>query len=222
MARRMKGTEGLLVLCLALTPAALREVREEQWRADLRDGPAIGISQESLLFAAVRSSTAARFHDVLYRGGVLLSRLQNGGNMKVILGIAGTAAILAVGTVAGIQASHSSGDAPVARTPVADRPIGGYEGWWNSTPLNGDTRGLPQETVTVNTRTGKIVDAFNRAKNSTSISDVNFTPVPDQSWPANSVIIIDTATGKIVEDFPVDERGAPLDEGGRPLGSTNG
>lgn len=218
----MKSTDGLLALCLALTPAALREVREEQWRADLRDGPAIGISKESLLLAAVRSSTTARLNDVLYRGGALLSRIKKGENMKLVLGIVGAAAILTGGAAVGINASTSKGETPVARTPVQDRPIGGYEGWWNSTPYEGGTEGLPQETVTVNTRTGQVVDAFNRAKNSTSISDVNFTPVPDQSWPANSVIIIDTATGKIIEDFPVDERGTPLDEKGKPLGSTDG
>ncbi|BCW17501.1 hypothetical protein NtRootA9_02090 [Arthrobacter sp. NtRootA9] len=141
--------------------------------------------------------------------------------MKAIFGIAGVAAVLAVGTVAGIQ-SNQSPDAPVARTPVNDRPIGGYEGWWNSTPISGDTSGLPQETVTVNTRTGQVVDAFNRAKNSTLISDVNYTPVPDPSWPANSIIIIDTTSGKIIEDFLVDEGGTPLDEKGQPLGSTAG
>jgi hypothetical protein len=79
--------------------------------------------------------------------------------------------------------------------------------------------GLPQETVAVNTRTGKIVDAFNRATNSTRISDVKFTPVPDDSWPANSIVIIDTASGKLIEDFLVDENGSPFDPSGRPLGS---
>jgi hypothetical protein len=115
----MKNTEGLLALCLVLTPAALREVREEQWRADLRDGPAMGISEESLLLAAVRSSTSARFQDVLHRGGTLLSRLQNGGNMKVALGIAGTTAVLAVGAAAAIQFGHPSTTETLDRTPVA-------------------------------------------------------------------------------------------------------
>ncbi|WP_285247488.1 hypothetical protein [Pseudarthrobacter sp. efr-133-R2A-89] len=212
----------LLSLCLAVTPARFRKIREEQWQADLRDGPAMGFTTSSLLYAVVRSSATARFHDTLHRGRALLSRLTNGGNMKMLFGIAGTAAILVTGTALGLQMVHSQEDAPVARTPVNERPIAGYEGWWNSTPVSGNTTGLPQETVTVNTRTGQVVDAFNRAKNSTLISDVNYTPVPDATWPANSVIIIDTASGQIIEDFLVDERGVPLDEMGRPYGSAAG
>ncbi|MDE8667706.1 hypothetical protein PY310_03805 [Pseudarthrobacter sp. H3Y2-7] len=50
------------------------------------------------------------------------------------------------------------------------------------------------------------MDAFNRAKNSTSISNVDYVPTPDQSWPANSTIIIDTACGQVIEDFLVDEK----------------
>jgi hypothetical protein len=84
--------------------------------------------------------------------------------MKLLLGLAGAAAILVGGAAVGIQASHSTTETPVPRTPVADRPIGGHEGWWNSTPVSGSIEGLPQKTVTVNTRTGKIIDAFNRAK----------------------------------------------------------
>ncbi|TDL34050.1 hypothetical protein [Arthrobacter nitrophenolicus] len=142
--------------------------------------------------------------------------------MKLVLGTAVAAAILVGGAAVGIQAGHSNAQTPVPRTPVADRPIGGYEGWWNSTPLSGSTEGLPQETVTVNTRTGKIVDAFNRATKSTLISDVDYELVPDPAWPANSIIIIDTASGSVIEDFLIDERGVPLDENGRPLDAPAG
>lgn len=80
----------------------------------------MGISEESLLLAAVRSSTAARFQDVAHRGGALLSRLQNGGKMKVAFGIAGTAAVIAaVGTAAAIQVSHHSPTESLDRTSVA-------------------------------------------------------------------------------------------------------
>jgi hypothetical protein len=79
----------------------------------------MGISEESLLLAAVRSSTSARFQDVLHRGGTLLSRLQNGGNMKVALGITGTTAVLAVGAAAAIQFGHPSTTETLDRTPVA-------------------------------------------------------------------------------------------------------
>ena len=43
--------------------------------------------------------------------------------------------------------------------------VGGYDGWWNATPASGDMTGLPAETVTVDTNTGEIIDAFNWAKN---------------------------------------------------------
>jgi hypothetical protein len=46
---------------------------------------------------------------------------------------------------------------------------------------------------------------------------VDFQVVPDPKWPANSVVIIDTATGKIIEDFVVNEKGSPYDEHGQPI-----
>ncbi|MFK0038484.1 hypothetical protein ACIQTW_01425 [Paenarthrobacter sp. NPDC090517] len=48
----MKPQEALLAVCLALTPARLRPIREEQWRADLVDGPGMGISTTTLLMGA--------------------------------------------------------------------------------------------------------------------------------------------------------------------------
>lgn len=218
----MNLADTVFAFAVALTPTRLREVREEQWRADLRDGPAMGISAQSLLFGALRSSATARAHELLHRGGTMLSRITKGENMRLVLGITGAAAILVGGAAIGIQAGHSNADTPVARTPVADRPIGGYEGWWNSTPLDGSTEGLPQETVTVNTRTGKVIDAFNRAKNSTLISDVDYDLVPDPTWPADSIVIIDATSGLVIEDFRIDERGVPLDENGRPIDAAAG
>ncbi len=219
----MKMIEAVLALCVALMPDRLREVREEQWKADLRDGPQLGISASSLLVGAACSSATARFYELLHRGSKVLSHIKKGESMKLGLGVAGAAAILLGVAAVGIQASYSNAETPpVARTPVLDRPIGGYEGWWNSTPEDGGTADLPQEIVAVNTRTGAVVDAFNRATNSTRISDVNYAPAPDPSWPANSVIIVDTASGKVVEDFLVDERGVPLDEYGRPLDAIAG
>lgn len=105
----------------------------------------------------------------------------------------------------------SSAPAAAAREEAA---VGGYEGWWNSTPASGNTAGLPQEAVAVNTRTNTVVDAFSRTINdagrATLITDVPYTVVPDPSWPADSVVIIDTATNKVVEDFRVDLNGNPL------------
>jgi hypothetical protein len=220
----MRLTDAVLALSIALVPAGVRAAREEQWRADLRDGPAMGISETSLLFGALRSSATARSYDLLHRGGNWLSRITKGENVKPVLGMAGAAAILVGAVVVGVQANAETEqtEVPLVKAPMENRTIGGYEGWWNSTPASGSTEGLPQETVTVNTRTGKIVDAFNRVTNSTRISDVGYDLVPDPAWPANSIVIIDTTSGSVIEDFLIDERGVPLDENGRPLDAPAG
>ena len=107
--------------------------------------------------------------------------------------------------------AHAPAAAAAAEQPTT---VGGYEGWWNATPLSGDATGLPQETVAVNVRTGKVVDAFNRALNDagkvTNVSDVDYTVVPDPAWPADSVVIIETATGQVIDSFPVDQNGVPV------------
>lgn len=222
MVRGVRRDEAVLAVCVALTPRRLRALREEQWRADLRDGPGMGISTSALLLGAVCSSVTARFHESLHRGGILLSRFVKGENMKLVLGTMG-AAVVVIGAVAfGIQATARA-ETPMVKAPMENRGIAGYEGWWNSTPASGNTEGLPLETVAVNTATGKIVDANNRARNDagqvTLISDVDFDVVPDPNWPASSIVIIDTASGKVIEDFLVDERGAPIifDEKGQPI-----
>ena len=101
---------------------------------------------------------------------------------------------------------------PPAVPPVS--PVGGYEGWWNATPASGSSAGLPQETVAISTRTNMVVDAFNRRINDagrpTLITDVPYTVVPDPTWPADSVVIINTATNRVIEHFRVDPNGDPL------------
>jgi hypothetical protein len=207
----MRFTELVLAVCVALTPERLRPLREEQWRADLRDGPDLGISELSLLIGALCSSSIARFHESLRRSSILLSHLTRGKNMKIAMGLLVVGVVAVGGTVIGINAARPKTDyAAVAES----KTIMGYEGWWNSTPADGSGKDLPQETVAVNTTTGQIVDAFNRAKNDahqpTSVSDVHFDVLPDPGWPAKSVVIIDTATGKVIESFPVDEKGRPV------------
>ena len=81
----MRFTEAVFASAVALTLVRLREVREEQWRADLRDGPAMGISAKSLLFGAVRSSAMARSHELLHRCGKVLSRIKKGENLRLVL-----------------------------------------------------------------------------------------------------------------------------------------
>lgn len=138
--------------------------------------------------------------------------------MKVRLGLTGIAAVIAL---AGCGSGETSTpDAAPAAAAAVDQPttVGGYEGWWNATPLSGDATGLPQETVAVNVRTGKVVDAFNRALNDagkvTNIADVDYTVVPDPAWPADSVVIIETATGEVIESFPVNQNGEPIYDAG--------
>ena len=141
----------------------------------------------------------------------------------IILGYkAGARRLAAVGVIltAGVSLSACGGAAKAAGTPTAlppassESPVGGYEGWWNATPASGNTAGLPQEAVAVNTRTNKVVDAFSRRINdagrATLITDVPYTVVPDPSWPADSVVIIDAATNMVIEDFRVDLNGNPL------------
>ncbi|MGO4191848.1 hypothetical protein AB4Y67_09265 [Arthrobacter sp. YAF17] len=139
---------------------------------------------------------------------------------------AGARRLGAVGVIlaAGVSLSACGGSAkaagtlpestPTSTTASSESAVGGYEGWWNATPASGNTAGLPQETVSINTRTNKVVDAFSRKINDTGratlIPDVPYTVVPDPSWPADSVIIIDTATNKVIEDFRVDLNGNPL------------
>lgn len=212
MVRSVRAAEAVLTICVAVTPQRFRAVREEQWRADLRDGPDLGISPSSLVVGAICSSATARFFEIVNRGNLLLSHFIRGKNMKLALGIIGTAVVIIGGSVVGVQAMQPQAQ----HIPPEAITVMGYEGWWNSTPVEGSAEGLPQETVSVNTTTGQIVDAFNRAKNDahevTLVSDVDFEVVRDSNWPENSVVIIDTTSGKVIESFPVDEKGQPIFE----------
>ncbi|MDQ0278638.1 hypothetical protein QO003_002941 [Arthrobacter silviterrae] len=87
--------------------------------------------------------------------------------------------------------------------------IGGYIGWWNSTTEDGSDAGLPNETVQISTRTNTVVDGYNRATGSHAI---NYTVHPDPRWPKKSIIIVDTATNKVLDSFPVDENGMSLNK----------
>ena len=44
----------------------------------------------------------------------------------------------------------------------------------------------------------------------TTVSDVDYTVVPDPSWPEDLVVIIDTASGELIESFPVNLNGDPV------------
>lgn len=68
--------------------------------------------------------------------------------------------------------------------------------------------------MAINTRTNVVVDAFSRRTNEAGraalTTDVPYTVVRDPSWPADSVVIIDTATNRVIEHFRVDLQGEPL------------
>ena len=110
----------------------------------------------------------------------------------------------------GVETQRAAGSEPV---PVQEFVVGGYEGWWNATPVSGDTTGLPDETVAVRTDTGDIVDATAREASGQAVGvnplDVDYTVTPDPTWPEQSIVIIDTATGEVIESFPVDAAGHP-------------
>lgn|GEM_PF-6997157 len=90
--------------------------------------------------------------------------------------------------------------------PTIPTKISGYEGWWNSTPADGNTTGLPVETVQINTETNAVIDGYNRNSKST---DISYTVVPDPAWPKHSIVIIDTSTNKVIESFQIEQDGTP-------------
>lgn len=98
----MKGEDIVITLCVALTPAGLREIREEQWRSDLINGPGMGIPRSALLVGAVRSSAASRLFELKRRGSLSMSRIIKGDNMKLVFGAVGAVAALAAIVVGGI------------------------------------------------------------------------------------------------------------------------
>ncbi|GAB3555901.1 hypothetical protein GCM10027404_33400 [Arthrobacter tumbae] len=100
--------------------------------------------------------------------------------------------------------------------PPENVSVGGYEGWWNSTPVSGDVSGLPDETITVRTDTGEIVDASDRDASGRAaavpLAEVEYSVVPDPGWPEHSVVIIDAGTGEVIDSFPVDADGKPINQ----------
>ncbi|WP_432395872.1 hypothetical protein ACRQ5B_00410 [Pseudarthrobacter sp. L19] len=139
------------------------------------------------------------------------------GALALVAILGGTLSGCATQPMGAVQPGPAQAGSAAADPTEADRPygpVGGYEGWWNSTPASGDAHGLPAETVAINTRTNQVVDAFNRRINDagrpTKISDVDYTVTPDPSWPKDSVVIIDTSTRQVIADFRVDAAGEPI------------
>lgn len=89
-------------LCLALTPGALRDIRREQWAADLRDAQSIGMSSKAVLIGIATAAIHLRVsHTIMSTQGV--SSLSKGKNMKVTLLTICSALALAVVGAVGVQ-----------------------------------------------------------------------------------------------------------------------
>jgi hypothetical protein len=125
-----------------------------------------------------------------------------------------TTALLITGSLVSSGCSSETQAAAALDPAPIEEPINrGYEGWWNATPVSGDTTGLPDETVAVRTDTGEIVDASARNASGQAEAmhpdDVEYAVVPDPAWPKQSVVIIDTETSEVIESFPIDSTGEP-------------
>ena len=123
---------------------------------------------------------------------------------------------LAITGISLLAASILSGCGAAAAAPASDPAahtgdqsqdcIGGYEGPWNSTRVDGTDEGWPREIVTVLTDSGRIIDAFNRDKDATGTPEelgITYEVKMDKTWPANSVVIMDTSNGKVIDTFPI-------------------
>lgn len=129
--------------------------------------------------------------------------------MKKTLSTIGTL-LLAAGVLTGCgsanvkatpQIEHATDDPKVTGDCVA-----GFEGIWNSTPEDGNTEALPQQTVTVLTDSGKIIDAHDRKLDKAGKPEelgISYAVKHDKSWPEKSAVIIDTSNDKVLKTFPL-------------------
>lgn len=94
----------VMVLCLVLTPSRQREVRREQWSADLRDATSMGLGRHEVLIGAATAAAHLRVtHIIMSTQG--MDSLSKGKNMKTTLIALGS--VLSLGTAAfiGVQAN---------------------------------------------------------------------------------------------------------------------
>lgn len=109
------------------------------------------------------------------------------------------------------QANASAGAAGGIISTPGENCTGGFETIWNSTPVDGNVSELPQETVTVDSETGRILDAMRRtsdgAAEAVAPESVDYKVNVDPSWPKNTAVMIETATDKVLEtmEIPADE-----------------
>ena len=127
-------------------------------------------------------------------------------NSNNILVMTAVVAMMAL-TGCSAQANASIEAAGGITSSPGENCYGGFEAIWNSTPVDGDVSGLPQETVTVVSETGRIFDAMRRGSDGTgevvALESVDYKVNVDASWPKNHAVMIDTATDKVLEIFEI-------------------
>ena len=94
----------LLQLSLFVTPAHLRQVRSEQWRADLRDCSELDIPSTDVVAGALIAGARLRIaHGLASLSNPALFKKEDKA-MKILLPTALIAAVLTLGGVAGVSA----------------------------------------------------------------------------------------------------------------------
>ncbi|MFF5794747.1 hypothetical protein ACFY5D_22120 [Paeniglutamicibacter sp. NPDC012692] len=92
-----------LNLCLALTPTRQREVRREQWGADLRDAHSLGMNHRAVLIGAATAALHLRAsHIIMSTQGI--GSFSKGKNMKTTMIAIFSTLTLAGAAVVGAQA----------------------------------------------------------------------------------------------------------------------
>ncbi|HBV11188.1 hypothetical protein ACX5K5_03740 [Glutamicibacter bergerei] len=93
----------LLRLSLFVTPAHLRQVRSEQWRADLRDCSELDIPSADVVAGALIAGTRLRIaHGLASLSNPALFKEERA--MKILLPTALIASVLTLGGIAGVSA----------------------------------------------------------------------------------------------------------------------
>lgn len=90
-------------LCLALTPARQREVRREQWGADLRDAHSLGMDHRAVLIGAATAALHLHAsHIIMSTQG--MDSFSKGKNMKTTMIAIFSTLLVAGAAVVGAQA----------------------------------------------------------------------------------------------------------------------
>lgn len=127
--------------------------------------------------------------------------------MKKILTSAGFL-LLAASVLSGCSqmnvVAFSPGEPEYQDESLTQDCLAGFESIWTSSHADGTDHGHPQETVTVLTDSGKIIDAHNQEQNKAGTPEelgITYEVKQDASWPKASVVIIDTSNDKVIKTF---------------------